>query len=195
VGFAEKRVGYWRGRYKLALGKYGTVSDASGVVVRFRTKREAERASYEAEAKVRTDGWRDPSRGRMLFGAYASRWYNVQDLAASTMQNYRRHIEEHLLPTFADIPVADITASDVNAWEKRERAVPYADRVSRRGAPPCISSLPTRSKTAFGTTILRPVDGVGASATDVSALGEPRNHHDRARDSADCGESGTAVGS
>jgi len=47
-------------------------------------------------------------------------------LAASTMQNYRRHIEEHLLPAFEDKPIADILSTDINAWEKRERAVPYA---------------------------------------------------------------------
>jgi integrase len=55
-----------------------------------------------------------------------SRWYAAQDLAASTMQNYRRHIEEHLLPAFEDQAIADIRNTDISAWEKRERAVPYA---------------------------------------------------------------------
>jgi integrase len=63
----------------------------------------------------------------MPFGEYASRWYAAQDLAASTMQNYRRHIEEHLLPTFEDVAVADILDSDVAAWEKSERAAGYAE--------------------------------------------------------------------
>ena len=49
------------------------------------------------------------------------------DLAASTMQNYRRHIEEHLLPTFEDMAVADIMPSDVATWEKHERADGYAE--------------------------------------------------------------------
>jgi hypothetical protein len=48
--------------------------------------------------------WRDPAAGRITFGDYASRWYEAQDLAASTMQNYRRHIEEHLLPAFEAKP-------------------------------------------------------------------------------------------
>ena len=63
----------------------------------------------------------------MTFGDYVSRWYAAQDLAASTMQNYRRHIEEHLLPVFQHRAVADIVASDVVAWEKQERAAGYAD--------------------------------------------------------------------
>jgi hypothetical protein len=33
------------------------------------------------------------------------------------MQNYRRHIEEHLLPAFEDTPIEDILATDVAAWE------------------------------------------------------------------------------
>ena len=60
------------------------------------------------------------------FGDFASQWYARQDLAPSTMQNYRRHIEEHLLPTFENFRVVDITSADVMAWEKKERGVPYA---------------------------------------------------------------------
>ncbi|WP_019354723.1 tyrosine-type recombinase/integrase, partial [Streptomyces sp. AA1529] len=121
MGFAEKRGSYWRGRYKIELGKYGTVSDEAGVTIRFTTKRLAKQAADEAESTVRQGTWRDLSLGRMTFGEYASRWYAAQDLAASTMQNYRRHIEEHLLPTFETTAVADIRRDDINAWERREK--------------------------------------------------------------------------
>src|SRR5262249_4577956 len=60
-------------------------------------------------------------------GPYASRWYAGQDLAASTMQNYRRHIEEHLLPAFESMAVGDIQAPDIAAWERREQAAGYAE--------------------------------------------------------------------
>ena len=126
MGYAEKRGTYWRARFKIERGKYGTVTDASGGTTRFRTKRDAENAANDAEAKVRRGGWRDPATGHMTFGEYANHWYAGQDLAASTMQNYRRHIEEHLLPTFEDMAIADIRSTDVAAWEKAERAVPYA---------------------------------------------------------------------
>jgi len=50
----------------------------------------------------------------------------AQDLAPSTLQNYRRHIEEHLLPTFGDVPMASIMSVDVDAWERGEREAGYA---------------------------------------------------------------------
>ncbi|MEW2095117.1 LacI family DNA-binding transcriptional regulator [Streptomyces halstedii] len=123
MGYAEKRSSYWRGRCKLADGKYGTVSDPTGAVVKFATKREAKQAADAEEVAVRRGEWRDPAAGQETFGEYANRWYADQDLAASTMQNYRRHIEEHLLPTFADKSLAGILRSDVERWEKGEKAV------------------------------------------------------------------------
>ncbi|MFK0173987.1 LacI family DNA-binding transcriptional regulator [Streptomyces sp. NPDC090306] len=123
MGYVEKRGAYWRGRYKIEDGKYGTVSDATGAVVKFATKREAKQAADAEEVSVRRGEWRDPAPlGQETFGEYASRWYAAQDLAASTMQNYRRHIEEHLLPDFQDKALAGIVRTDVDIWEKKERA-------------------------------------------------------------------------
>ncbi|MGH3678941.1 MAG: hypothetical protein ACRDT2_01235 [Natronosporangium sp.] len=53
------------------------------------------------------------------------------------MQNYRRHIEEHLLPTFEDWPLARIQRGDVNDWERKEKAAGYALPAYRPGAAPC----------------------------------------------------------
>src|SRR3954463_16550314 len=122
MGYGEKAGDYWRGRYRLPSGKSATVKDPAGFVVRFRKKRGPERAANEAEAKHRTRPQWNPDSGREKFGSYVSRWYAVQDLALSTMQNYRHHIEEHLLPAFEHYAVADIGAADVGLWEKRERA-------------------------------------------------------------------------
>jgi integrase len=127
MGFAEKRADYWRGRFKVEPGRYDTVKDTDGKTIRFRTRREAEQAANDAEAKVRAGAWRDPAAGRITFGEYANAWYERQDLAASTMQNYRRRLEEHLLPAFESRALVTISVGDVAAWEKRERAVPYAD--------------------------------------------------------------------
>jgi hypothetical protein len=127
MGFAEKRGDYWRGRYKLGPGQDGTVKDSAGAAIRFRTRRDAEQAANDAEAKVRAGKHRDRAAGRVKFGDYVNRWYAAQDLAASTMQNYRRHIEEHLLPAFEAFAVVDIQRSDIGTWEKRERAAGYAE--------------------------------------------------------------------
>jgi integrase len=129
VGFAEKRGSYWRGRYKIAPGKHLTVVDGSGKAIRFATKGEAHRAASEAENKYRRGDWRDPTLGQETFGEYANRWYEAQDLAASTMQNYRRHIEEQLLPEFEDKALAGILRGDIDVWEKKERAVYAASSV------------------------------------------------------------------
>lgn len=127
MGFAEKRDDYWRARYKIAPGKYGTVKNATGATVRFRTRREAEQAANDAEARVRANAHRDPAAGRRTFGDYVNHWYAIQDLAASTMQNYRHHIEEHLLPYFGEMAVGDVLPSNIAAWEKKERAAGYAE--------------------------------------------------------------------
>jgi integrase len=129
VGYAEKRGSYWRGRYKISKGEYGTVADPTGTVIKFATKREAKQAADEEEAKIRRGTWRDPSAGQETFGEYANRWYEAQDLAASTMQNYRRHVEEHLLPVFADKALAGILRSDVDTWEKQEKTAYAASSV------------------------------------------------------------------
>lgn len=120
VAFGHKTGSYYRGRYKVAPGKYESVRDRAGEVVRFRTKSEAKNAATAEEVKVREGRWRETSVVRTTFSDYASRWYTEQDLAASTMQNYKRHLEEHLLPTFGGVVLSEITRTDVKAWEKRE---------------------------------------------------------------------------
>ncbi|MBF8173519.1 LacI family DNA-binding transcriptional regulator [Streptomyces olivaceus] len=129
MGFGEKRGNYWRARYKIAPGKHLTVVGEDGKPIKFATKGEAQRAASEAENKYRRGDWRDPALGQESFGEYANRWYAAQDLAASTMQNYKRHIEEHLLPDFEDKALAGILRTDVELWEKKERAVYAASSV------------------------------------------------------------------
>ncbi|WP_433615779.1 LacI family DNA-binding transcriptional regulator [Dactylosporangium sp. CA-139114] len=125
MGFAEKRDGYWRARYKSAAGKYPAVKDADGATVRFRTRRDAERAANEAEAKAR-EGRREPgSSPAMVFSDFVNRWYGMQDLAASTMQSYRRTIEGHILPAFGAMTMAELARdgrAEIARWEKEGRA-------------------------------------------------------------------------
>lgn len=165
MGYADKRRNYFRGRFKIGGGRYGIVRDANGEIARFRTKREAEKAARDEEAKVRAGTWRDPSRGRILFGAYASRWYAAQDLAASTLQNYRRHLEEHLLPEFENCPLADLLAADIDAWERKEGERGYAE-----------SSIATWR----GTLHLVLADAVGEGLIDANPATKRRGRGKRA---------------
>ncbi|MGW9068089.1 LacI family DNA-binding transcriptional regulator [Streptomyces yangpuensis] len=171
MGFAEKRSNYWRGRYKTAPGKHNTVVDSTGATIKFATKREAKRAADEAEIGFRRGDVRDPSLGQETFGEYASRWYEAQDLAASTMQNYRRHIEEHLLPDFEDKALAGILRTDVALWEKKERASYAASSV----------------KTWRATLHLILADAVDEGLIDANPAAKRRGRGKRAGRSADRG--------
>lgn len=129
MGYGEKRGDYYRGRYWIAPGVLRTVEDANGNTIRYTTKREAAKAANDLEAKVREVGYRDPNAGKETFGEYVNRWYAAQELATSTMQNYKHHLEEHLLPEFEDKAIADIKHTDVAAWEKKERKLYAASSV------------------------------------------------------------------
>lgn len=97
LGYAEKRGSgagaYWRARYKIEPGRYGTLEQ------KFSGKREAKQAADAEEARIASLEHKPLPRD-MTFGAFASSWYAGLDLAASTMVNYRRHLEEHILPAF-----------------------------------------------------------------------------------------------
>lgn len=94
-----------------------------------RDEGEVRRTAAVAENRDRGGGRPEPSLGQETFGEYANRWYEAQDLAASTMQNYKRHIEEHLLPDFEDKALASILRTDVDLWERKENAVYAASSV------------------------------------------------------------------
>jgi len=123
MGYAEKRSAgagaYYRARYKIAPGRYGTLES------RFRTKREAKQAADAEEIRLQSRPQAVQADVGLTFGAFANRWYAGLDLAPSTMVNCRRHLEEHLLPVFDDVLLADLLAADIDAWDKRERAAGY----------------------------------------------------------------------
>ena len=132
MGFVENTGDYWRGRYWTSAGKKETVRDPiTGKPVHFSNKRDAKRAADLAEAEDSRQAKRSRPAAvnlRMTFGEYVRSWYQALDLAASSMQNYRRHIENHLLPEFeGSVFRTEITNADVTAWEKKERDAGYAE--------------------------------------------------------------------
>lgn len=123
MAYAEKRGNgtnaYYIGRFSDGHGKWPTVKNADGATVRYRKKRDAERAADDAEAEVRGGRWHDPSAGRETFGQWANVWFARQDLSPRTMGNYRLTLETILLPTFEDEALGDIDADRVQVWEKQ----------------------------------------------------------------------------
>ncbi|MFL4905599.1 LacI family DNA-binding transcriptional regulator [Streptomyces sp. MMS24-I2-30] len=126
MGYGEKRGNYFRGRYKNEKGKYGTLKDEHGYVIKFKSKPAAKKAADAEEAKIRAKVWKDPDKGLETFAEYVERWFDDVDLASTSMDNYRRDIEGHLLPEFGDKPLKSITARDVSAWEKKIKEAGYA---------------------------------------------------------------------
>ena len=114
---------YWRGRFKDPSGRWLTVRDEQGRALRFGKKADAETAADDTESDVRHGRHRDPSAGQVTFAEWAAEWYGEQELAASTMANMRRHLQEHLLAAFGALPLAGIDAAAIGKWERSERAV------------------------------------------------------------------------
>lgn len=106
----------------------GVVIDEDGRAVRYPTKttalKAAEKAEVEAFEEAKKGRWVPPEQkveaGQVTFAAFVETWKDGLDLAASTMQNYR-HGLAHLLPTFGDHPVRNITAEMITRWERAER--------------------------------------------------------------------------
>lgn len=129
MAYAEKRGSgtktCYLARFSDGKGKWPTVKNTNGDAIRYKKKRDAEKAAEDAEAEVRGGRWHDPKAGQVLLGAYANTWYARLDLAPSTMQNYRRHLEEHILPEFEAEALSDIDASAIEAWVRKEREAGY----------------------------------------------------------------------
>lgn len=134
MGFGERiaRKGgtYYRARYKIDGRKFGIVRDENNAVIRYKTRNDAKQAANDAEAALRGGGkpqqQEAPEDDGITFRQWAGRWYGGLDLAESTMYAYRNHLECHLLPAFQEMPLAGITAVDVDAWVKAERATGYS---------------------------------------------------------------------
>lgn len=107
----------------------GVVVDEDGRAVRFPTKttalKAAERAEVEAFEEARRGRWVPPEQkaqaGQVTFAQFVETWLDGQDLADSTMQNYR-HGLAHLVRAFGQHPVRDITEAMVTQWERAQKA-------------------------------------------------------------------------
>jgi hypothetical protein len=115
---------YYLGRYLDSEGKYATVKDPdTGKSVHFTGKRDAKKAADAREAAVREGRETTASARIIMFAEWANQWYASLDLAPATMENYKEHLELHLLPHFQDRPMTaeGFLPFHVSAWEKQMR--------------------------------------------------------------------------
>jgi len=120
VAYAEKRGKYWRGRYKLPNGKYGSISeDENGRP--FTTKNTARNAALDEEAKVRARTFVDPRDGRITIGAWAKTWLDSLEIDYLSERTVRSRLNAVILPEWENTAIADLTTIAYQTWEKQLR--------------------------------------------------------------------------
>jgi integrase len=102
--------GRWQPQLLASDGRYVSLGT-------YRTRTAAVRVLEAATVDQRRGAWVDPRRGRMTFAVYATRW--LQDrpgIRPRTQELYEGQLRLHLLPTFADTPLADVSPLMVRQW-------------------------------------------------------------------------------
>ncbi|UED85029.1 tyrosine-type recombinase/integrase [Streptomyces profundus] len=82
----------------------------------FPSKTDADLWLSETEVDIARGAWTDPHAGEVPFGEFATRWVGERGLAATSAELYRRLLRVHLLPTFAEVLVNEITPAAVRTW-------------------------------------------------------------------------------
>lgn len=120
----------------------------------FDTKGDAEAWLATVRADIVREKWTPSTAGagrkELTFGSYAEAWLTGRrvkgkPLAARTREHYRSLLDEHILPTFADVPLRYITPEMVDEW--------YA--VTAIGTPTIQAHAYSLLRTILGTAVDR----------------------------------------
>lgn len=103
-----KRTTSWQARYVGPDGKERTR--------RFGRKVDAERWLDGLVGDMARGTWIDPDGGKVHLQKYADEWLAGRQLRSTTGSKYRQLLDNHLLPAFADVPLAKLTPSMVRGW-------------------------------------------------------------------------------
>jgi integrase len=99
----------------------------------FPTKTRATRWAKEMETDVRRGEWVDPRLARTTFGEWAAEYLTtIVHLRAVTRGDYERIVRVHLLPSFADWPVAHIEQVDVRRFLAEKQAAGLAPKTLQK---------------------------------------------------------------
>lgn len=105
-----------------------TYDDKETAALWLRAERRLVEDSHETwtPPKARLKASRDAAKRKgITFGEFAEAWLagrknkRGQPLSPRTRDHYRRLLDEHLLPTFGDVPLRDIEPEDVDDWHAR----------------------------------------------------------------------------
>ncbi|WP_411574178.1 tyrosine-type recombinase/integrase [Streptomyces fradiae] len=92
----------------------------------FETKTDAEVWLSQIEADITRNEWRAPDAGAVNFEEYATKWVGERGVAPLTEELYGRLLRLHILPTFGDLDLDEITPPRVREWR--------AERLEATGA-------------------------------------------------------------
>ena len=99
----------WRARYRDPSGRERSKS--------FARKVDAERFLVAVEDAKLRGAYVDPAAGRVPFSEWAERWYNTTAaLHHTTRRDYRKLLDQQVLPAFAGDSLAGIDALAVREW-------------------------------------------------------------------------------
>ncbi|MGW7518728.1 tyrosine-type recombinase/integrase [Streptomyces sp. NPDC054796] len=70
----------------------------------------------QVEADLTRGDWRDPDVGAVNFEKYALTWVDERELSATTVELYQRLLRLHILPTFGELDLDEITPPRVRSW-------------------------------------------------------------------------------
>ena len=84
---------------------------------RFARKVDAQRWLDEATSALVTQTWTAPERGRITVADWADRWLSSQTgVKPSTLYRYGNLLRTHVLPSWGQHRLADVTHADVAVW-------------------------------------------------------------------------------
>jgi integrase len=119
-------------RYRVVM-KVGGITRSRGG---FRSKGEARAWRDKTRSEVHRGEYVELAKARTLFGTFAEDWLATADLRPTTRANYR-HLLDHQLAAWADVPLCNITSTAVRQWVGKLRSTPRP----RTKRPPARSSV------------------------------------------------------
>ncbi|MGW2544990.1 tyrosine-type recombinase/integrase, partial [Kitasatospora sp. NPDC001574] len=119
------RSGRWGASYRDAAG---TDHNAPHT---FATKTDAQVWLTLTEADIKRGTWIDPNAGKVLFKDFSAKWVEERGLMPTTEELYRRLLRLHLLPTFGDLALAEITSATVRTWHAKRKKATGATTVAK----------------------------------------------------------------
>jgi integrase len=115
VAWVRKRIGDdGRRRYQATYRDARGLKKSAGT---FATKKEAERAGYEAEAAQLAGRMSGRELGKLSFRRYVDEvWFPHHVIEPSTREGYRYTLDKHLMPFFGDMKTNAVLPTHVREW-------------------------------------------------------------------------------